>query len=149
MTKPKIPENIRRNYEEMETEKTKLLISTERQKVLEREAETSKKQAIIKAQTEAEISKIVKEKEILEQESKMKIADIQNQMNFNAAKSQADSEFYKQTKEIDANEKRLTEKYLKYVWLQALSNNTKIYFGDSIPKYMSTNKLEDMNNSIN
>lgn len=132
----------------METEKTKLLISTERQKVLEREAETSKKQAIIKAQADAEISKIVKEKEILEQESKMKIADIQNQMNFNAAKSQADSEFYKQTKEIDANEKRLTENYLKYVWLQSLANNTKIYFGESIPKYMSTNHLDEMKKSI-
>ena len=33
VTKPKIPEAIRKNYELMESEKTKLLISTQRQKV--------------------------------------------------------------------------------------------------------------------
>ena len=32
VTKPKIPEAIRKNYELMESEKTKLLISTQRQK---------------------------------------------------------------------------------------------------------------------
>jgi regulator of protease activity HflC (stomatin/prohibitin superfamily) len=33
VTKPKIPESIRRNYEEMEAEKTKLLIAVQTQKV--------------------------------------------------------------------------------------------------------------------
>ena len=33
VTKPKIPEVIRQNYESMEGEKTKLLISTQKQKV--------------------------------------------------------------------------------------------------------------------
>ena len=33
VTKPKIPETIRQNYESMEGEKTKLLISTQKQKV--------------------------------------------------------------------------------------------------------------------
>ena len=33
VTKPKIPEAIRQNYESMEGEKTKLLISTQKQKV--------------------------------------------------------------------------------------------------------------------
>lgn len=33
VTKPKIPETIRKNYELMEAEKTKLLISAQRQKV--------------------------------------------------------------------------------------------------------------------
>ncbi len=33
VTKPKIPEAIRKNYELMEAEKTKLLIATEHQRV--------------------------------------------------------------------------------------------------------------------
>ena len=33
VTKPKIPETIRKNFETMEAEKTKLLISVEKQKV--------------------------------------------------------------------------------------------------------------------
>merc|ERR1719365_106692 len=43
VTKPKIPEAIRKNYELMEAEKTKLLISTQRQKVVEKDAETERK----------------------------------------------------------------------------------------------------------
>jgi len=62
----------------MEGEKTKLFIATERQKVLEKEAETIRKQSIIKAESEAEVSKIVKEKEINEHESKKKIQIIES-----------------------------------------------------------------------
>ncbi|OWF55244.1 Erlin-2-B [Mizuhopecten yessoensis] len=47
VTKPKIPEQIRKNYEAMEAEKTKLLISIQKQKVVEKEAETERKKAII------------------------------------------------------------------------------------------------------
>ena len=47
VTKPKIPETIRKNYELMEGEKTKLLISVQHQKVVEKEAETERKKAII------------------------------------------------------------------------------------------------------
>ena len=36
VTKPKIPEAIRKNYELMEGEKTKLLIATQHQKVVEK-----------------------------------------------------------------------------------------------------------------
>merc|ERR1719319_1915432 len=43
VTKPKIPEAIRKNYELMEGEKTKLLISTQRQKVVEKDAETERR----------------------------------------------------------------------------------------------------------
>jgi hypothetical protein len=62
----------------MESEKTKFLIANERQKVLEKEAETLRKQNIIKAKAEAEVSKIVKEKEILEHEAKLKIQEIES-----------------------------------------------------------------------
>merc|ERR1740124_1235666 len=53
VTKPKIPEAIRKNYELMESEKTKLMISTQRQKVIEKDAETERKKVIEKdAETE-------------------------------------------------------------------------------------------------
>ncbi|KER18964.1 hypothetical protein T265_12075 [Opisthorchis viverrini] len=47
VTKPKIPDAIRRNYEAVEAEKTKLLIANQRQKVIEREAETERRKAVI------------------------------------------------------------------------------------------------------
>merc|ERR1719305_632021 len=54
VTKPKIPEAIRKNFELMEAEKTKLLISTQRQRVIEKDAETERKKAVIEAEKEAE-----------------------------------------------------------------------------------------------
>ncbi|KAH0623185.1 hypothetical protein JD844_031230 [Phrynosoma platyrhinos] len=47
VTKPNIPETIRKNYELMESEKTKLLIAAQKQKVVEKEAETERKKALI------------------------------------------------------------------------------------------------------
>ncbi|VDO11065.1 unnamed protein product [Rodentolepis nana] len=47
VTKPKIPENIRRNYESMEAERTKLLIAEQHQRVVEKEAETERRRAVI------------------------------------------------------------------------------------------------------
>lgn len=50
VTKPKIPEAIRKNYEIMESEKTQLLISIEHQRVVEKDAETERKKAVIEAE---------------------------------------------------------------------------------------------------
>merc|ERR1719264_984348 len=69
VTKPKIPESIRKNYELMEAEKTKLLISTQRQKVIEKDAETERKKAVIEAEKEAMVAKIKYGQNILEKES--------------------------------------------------------------------------------
>lgn len=48
VTKPTIPEAIRRNYEEMEAQRTQLLVAVQRQRVVEKEAETERKRAIIR-----------------------------------------------------------------------------------------------------
>ena len=40
----------------MESEKTKLLISTQRQKVIEKDAETERKKAVIEAEKEAQVN---------------------------------------------------------------------------------------------
>ncbi len=51
------------------------------------------------------------------------------------------------TKEIEANNQKLTPEFLKYMSIIHLSNNTKFYFGESIPKYFLSNF--DQNNAIN
>ncbi len=77
VTKPKIPESIRQNYELMEAEKTKLLIATQHQKLVEKEAETERKKAIIEAEKVAQVAKIQYEQKILEKESHKKISEIE------------------------------------------------------------------------
>ena len=65
----------------MEAEKTKLLISTQHQKVVEKEAETERKKAIIDAEKESHVAKIQFEKMIVEKESMQKMAKIQDEMH--------------------------------------------------------------------
>merc|ERR1719209_1054732 len=95
VTKPKIPEAIRKNYELMESEKTKLLISTQRQKVIEKDAETARKKAVIEAEKEAQVAKIKYEQNILEKEAMQKMETINDQMHVAKEKSKTDAEFYK------------------------------------------------------
>merc|ERR1712110_880294 len=73
VTKPKIPEAIRKNYELMEAEKTKLMISTQRQKIVEIEdkihmaREGAKSDAeFYRVQKQAEANKLLLTKEYLE-----------------------------------------------------------------------------------
>merc|ERR1712243_477838 len=50
----------------MEADKTKLLISSQRQKVIEKDAETERKKAVIEAEKEAQVAKIRYEQNIME-----------------------------------------------------------------------------------
>merc|ERR1719233_1107209 len=91
VTKPKIPEAIRKNYVKMESEKTKLLISTQRKK------------AVIEAEKEAQVAKIKYGQNILEKESMQKMETINDQMHVAKEKSKTDAEFYKIQKQAEAN----------------------------------------------
>merc|ERR1719347_2376031 len=99
VTKPKIPEAIRKNYELMEAEKTKLLISTQKQKVIEKDAETERKKAIIEAEKEAQVAKIKYEQNLRERESFQKMEKIDDEIHLAKEKSKTDAEFYKVAKQ--------------------------------------------------
>lgn len=140
VTKPKIPESIRKNYEIMEAEKTELLISIEHQRVVEKNAETERKKAVIEAEKVAQISKIQFEQKIMEKESIQKIEAIENQIQLDRAKNLADSEFYAAKMKADANKLLLTKEYLELMRYTSIANNNKIYYGDKIPNiFISSN----------
>merc|ERR1719490_358948 len=133
VTKPKIPEAIRKNYELMEAEKTKLMISTQRQKVIEKDAETDRKKAVIEAEKEAQVAKIRYEQNILEKESLQKMEAINDDIHLTKEKSRADAEFYKIQKQAESNMLLLTKEYLDVKRIEAISSNNKVYFGPDIP----------------
>ena len=60
-----------------EAERTKLLIATEKQKVIEKEAETERKRAIIEAQKQAEVANITYSQRIMEKDSQRKMSEIE------------------------------------------------------------------------
>lgn len=133
VTKPKIPEQIRKNYEAMEGEKTKLLIATQKQRVVEKEAETDRKKAIIEAEKAAEVAKIQWTQKINEKESLKKMSEIEDLTHLAKEKAMADAEFYKAQKTAESNSVKLTPQFLEMLKFQSIASNTKIYYGNSIP----------------
>jgi len=133
VTKPIIPESIKRNFIEMEAEKTKLLIATEAQKVVEKEAETERKRATIEAQMKADVSAINMEMELKAKEYAKQIAALEDIVHSNHERAAADASHYRHTKEAEANTALLTEAYLEFMHIRSLTNNTKVYFGEKIP----------------
>ena len=69
MTKPKIPQQLENNYIEIEKSKTQLQIAKQQQQVKEQQADTQRREARIKAESEAEIEAIEMQKKVASKES--------------------------------------------------------------------------------
>eukprot|EP00041_Stephanoeca_diplocostata_P020319 m.452608 g.452608 ORF g.452608 m.452608 type:complete len:338 (-) comp21542_c0_seq11:2275-3288(-) len=138
VTKPTIPEAIRRNYENMEAEKTKLLIAVQAKKVKEKEAETIRMQAVIEAEKIAEVKKIQTDARLVEQETNRKMSEIEDATRLAREKARVDADFYALKKAAEGNALRLTPEFLEYSKIQSLSQNTMIYFGPDIPQYFNS-----------
>ncbi|XP_077437840.1 erlin-1 [Vanacampus margaritifer] len=133
VTKPKIPESIRRNFELMEAEKTRLLITAQTQKVVEKEAETERKKAIIEAQKVAQVAEIQFQQKVMEKETEKRISEIEDAAFLAREKARADAEYYTAAKFAEANRLKLTPEYMELMKYQAIASNSKIYFGQDIP----------------
>nr|XP_032629879.1 erlin-2 isoform X3 [Chelonoidis abingdonii] len=133
VTKPNIPETIRKNYELMESEKTKLLIAAQKQKVVEKEAETERKKALIEAEKIAQVAEITYGQKVMEKETEKKISEIEDGAFLAREKAKADAECYTAMKIAEANKLKLTPEYLQLMKYKAIASNSKIYFGKDIP----------------
>ena len=72
-----------------------VLIAIERERVVEKEAETTKKMAISEAEKNANVSKILMEQKLMEKDSARRQQEIENQMYLAYEKSLADAAFYR------------------------------------------------------
>ncbi|KAI5638443.1 SPFH domain / band 7 family domain-containing protein [Phthorimaea operculella] len=143
VTKPKIPEVIRKNYELMEAEKSKLLIAAQYQKVVEKEAETARRKAVIEAEKEAQVAKIQYEQKIMEKESIKKIELIEDSIHKAKQITKAEADFYHLKKQAEANQLLLTKEFLELKRYEALAKNNKVYFGNDIPNmFLQANVAE-------
>uniref|UniRef100_A0A8D0G7J6 Erlin-1 n=1 Tax=Sphenodon punctatus TaxID=8508 RepID=A0A8D0G7J6_SPHPU len=133
VTKPKIPEAIRRNFELMEAEKTKLLIIVQKQRVVEKEAETEWKKALIEAEKTAQVAKIQYQQKVMEKETEKRISEIEDAAFLAREKAKADAEYYAAQKTAGSNKLKLTPAYLELMEYQAITTNSKLYFGNKIP----------------
>ncbi|KAL6529308.1 hypothetical protein OROGR_014931 [Orobanche gracilis] len=141
VTKPTIPDSIRRNFQQMEEERTKVLIAMEKQRVAEKEAETQKKIAISEAEKYAHVSTIHMEQKLAEKDSLRRQEEISNAMYLAREKSLADADYYRTIKEAEANKLKLTSQYLELKFIEAITNNSKIYFGNKVPNMVLDQRL--------
>lgn len=79
------------------------------------------------------------EKQILAKESLKKMEEIENSIYIERERSKADAHYYKVSKMIEAEQKQLTPEFLKRLAIESFANNTKLYFGESIPKFIVEN----------
>ncbi|XP_078430197.1 SPFH/Band 7/PHB domain-containing membrane-associated protein family [Wolffia australiana] len=141
VTKPTIPESVKRNFEQMEEERTKVLIAIEKQRVAEKEAETQKKIALAEAEKNSQVSRIIMEQKLMEKNSAKSQQEIENEVYLAREKSLADANFYRVMREAEANKLKLTPEFLELKFIEAIANNTKIFFGDKVPKMIFDQRL--------
>uniref|UniRef100_A0A9J2PQP8 Band 7 domain-containing protein n=1 Tax=Ascaris lumbricoides TaxID=6252 RepID=A0A9J2PQP8_ASCLU len=146
VTKPKIPESIRQNYEQMEAEKTKLLVATQHQRVVEKEAETERKKAVIEAEKAAQVAAIHYEQHIAEKEAQKRISQLEDESHMAREIARADAEFYSKKKQAEGNKLLLTKEFLELRRIEAIAANNKIYYGSNIPNvFLPTDSVTTTN----
>ena len=133
VTKPSIPSAIRANYELIESERTKLAVAEQTQRLVEKQAETERKKELIEAEKAAAVEAVKLQRELKMKENEKKVAAIQDAMATARSKAAADAELYRATKEAEANKLRLTKEVLQLEAVRALANNTKVFWGDKLP----------------
>jgi hypothetical protein len=77
------------------------------------------------------------EKQVAQKEAQKRIEDIENEIFLNKEKAKADAQHYSLMKTIEAEHAQLTKEYLMKLSIESVTNNAKMYFGESIPKFFS------------
>lgn len=78
-------------------------------------------------------------RQVSAKEAEKTIEDIQNSIYTEREKAKADAHHYKIKKMIEAEQEQLSPQYLRKLAIESFSKNTKMYFGESIPKFLQTN----------
>jgi len=60
------------------------------------------------------------------------MAQIEDETYLSHQKALTDAEFYRLTKEAEANQRKFTKEFLELERVRSVANNTKIYFGPSV-----------------
>lgn len=101
--------------------------------MVEKEAETARRKAIIEAEKEAQVAKIQYEQKIMEKEFHQRMQTIEDEIHHTKEKIRADSTYYHAIKIAESNKILLTKEYLDLKKHEYISNNSKIYYGNNIP----------------
>jgi regulator of protease activity HflC (stomatin/prohibitin superfamily) len=85
------------------------------------------------AESEVTVALVRAESDVKLKEAEVRRSALENRIATERIKALADAESYATEKMAAANKLRLTPEFLRFTLYQSLGNNTKIYFGPSIP----------------
>jgi regulator of protease activity HflC (stomatin/prohibitin superfamily) len=138
VTKPNIPDRIKRNFEDMEKLKIDFFIAAEKEKVRLEEELTKQKQQVIKAESNLEVKKIDLRKMIDKKQNDLRMGVIEGEMIFDRAKTHIETEFMAATEEADSYPILFTDQYMSFLATDALTSNATFLLGTQIPNIQLT-----------
>ena len=78
-------------------------------------------------------------KRVREKESERQMEEIENEIYRLRENGKADARHYSIMKQIEAEQAQLTPAFLQRLAIEAMTTNTKLYFGNSIPSFITEN----------
>ena len=78
-------------------------------------------------------------KRVKEKESERQMEEIENEIYRLRENGKADARHYSIMKQIEAEQAQLTPAFLQRLAIEAMTTNTKLYFGNSIPSFITEN----------
>lgn len=144
VTKPIIPDVIGKKYIEIEQAKATEKILVEKHHTILQKQETELQKKLREKERGLDVLKINLTKEIEKRKMDYDIAKIENEIATSNQISQLNSWEAKEMTKIDGLTKKLNVPTMKKMEKESLLNNSKLFIGDSIPRYISMdNRRED------
>nr|GMD29584.1 erlin-2-B [Ipomoea batatas] len=81
------------------------------------------------------------EQKLMEKDSARKEEEIANAMYLAREKSLADAAYYRTMKEAEANRLKLTPQFLELKFIEAITNNSKMFFGNKVPNMVLDQRI--------
>ena len=127
LTKPKLPKDQADTYEGISKQQIQQKLEEERSKTNKLIAANSK------AETEARVGR-----DVIDADGKLQVTKKEAEAHLATEKAKTDAETYRMSQEAQANQELLTDAYLQYIQIQAIANNSKVYFGEMPTTVWST-----------
>lgn len=129
LSNPDLSNDIYEIYEEMEMERIKAVRSSEHMKFVQKQSEI----IVFRKHVESRVANISNDIESGRERAK---ADTEHYRRMREADSQA----YTTSRQAEVERYQLTPEYLRLRAIEAMGRNMKVYYGDSIPNFLTSDE---------
>lgn len=132
VTKPVVPDNIKRSYEELEAVRANMLLAAENHRLVQKEMETEKMKAIMKASQTVEVNNIEMKRQLTIKHFEQRISEINDAIYKSRQMTKAEVNYRTKVKQAKGNGLLFTPKYLQVKKYEAIANFEKLYVGSNV-----------------